>query len=154
MLRVWCMNDGALWSLCQHCWTGWMQTFVKHRSAVEIHRLSRYPYLIIDQLEMKAISCHLNLVEGFQNRCDPMTGAIRSTSSLSWTPKTLLFRINSWIVVQDLNYKQNEGPVYQDWAPSLETDQGRGFLVAGLCPAYDGSFVLTRQDKAKQHHCF
>lgn len=65
-------------------------------------------------------------LEGFGNRCDPMTRAIRSTLSPSWTPKTLLFRMNSRIVVQDLNYKQNEGPVYQDWAPSLETDQGRG----------------------------
>lgn len=56
-------------------------------------------------------------------------------------------------MVQDLNYNQNEGPVYQDWGPSLETDQGRGFLDAGLCSAHDGSFVLTREDKAKQRQC-
>lgn len=56
-------------------------------------------------------------------------------------------------MVQDRNYNQNEGPVYRDWSPSLETDQGRGFLDAGLCSAHEGSFVLTREDKAKQHQC-
>lgn len=123
MLRVWCVNDGVLWSRCQHCRTGWMQPIVEHKSAAELHHLSRHLCVIINQWQIKTFSCHLVFVE---NCYDPMTYAMRSTLSLILTPETLLFRIKGWIVVQDLNYNQNEGPVYQDWGPSLETRPGEG----------------------------
>lgn len=146
MLRVWCMNDGALWSLCQHCWTGWMRTFVKHRSAVEIHRSSRYLYLIIDQLEIKGMSCHLVLVEGFENRCDPMTRAFRSTLSPSWTPKTLLFRINSWIVVQDLTHNKMKDQCTRIGPPPWR--QTRGGVLG--CKSLSSIWRIIRVDTWRQ----
>lgn len=46
--------------------------------------------------------------------------------SLIWTLKTKLLSIKSQIIVQDLNYEENEGAVYQDWGPSLSQRKGGG----------------------------
>lgn len=97
MLRVWGMNDGVLWSRCQPSRTRWMQSIVKHKSAAALLHLSRHPYVIINQWEIKTFSCHLVFVARFENCYDPMTYAM-STLSLIWTPETLLFRIKGWIL--------------------------------------------------------